>query len=386
LKKTITGFSNIVIKETEQKKTVDLIYIGYTAIAFFTLRFLIAAANLLFSPVVKKQNPQGSPLVSVLIPARNEEENISNILNDLKAQSYRNTEVIVFNDQSEDRTRELVYNFLKTDKRFHLVDSPGLPPGWTGKNNACHRLALSASGDYFLFLDSDVRVESGIIESAITQIQRHNLKLLSIFPKQIMKTTGEKITIPLMNSILLSLLPLILTRASSKPSLAAANGQFMLFEQETYLKVRPHEKIKHHIVEDILIARMYKNKGLKIQCMTGNETIRCRMYHGYQHAIQGFSKNVADFFGGSHLVAFLYWLMGTFGILAVAVSLPAVYTIITAGIIVAAKIITSAISRQPVWQNLIFALPQQLLLGVIVLYSYRNKKRKKSQWKGRNIG
>ncbi len=261
----------------------------------------------------------------------------------------------------------------------------GLPPGWLGKNNACHQLALQAKGDYLLFLDADVRVKSGIIESALAQVQKHNLKLLTIFPKQIMETTGEKIVVPLMNNILLSLLPLILTRVSSRKSLAAGNGQFMFFEKETYLEILPHERVKQNPVEDIFISRLYKKRKLKMQCMTGNETISCRMYQGLKEAIDGFARSLPHFFGGSHLSAFLYWIITTSGIFIVAFYLPFVYLISTFTFIIFIKSTTSLSSRQSVIQNLIWGIVQQLFMGVIVIHSYRNKRLKKSQWKGRNI-
>jgi len=362
-----------------------LIIFAYITLVFFGIRFLVTLSNILFSPVLKRQKQLGEPMVSVLIPARNEENKIGNILSDLKNQSYSNIEVIVFNDQSTDRTQEIVEPFLNSDKRFHLVKSEGLSEGWLGKTNACHQLAQKANGEYFLFLDADVRVESGLIESALAQMQKHHLKLLSIFPKQEMKTVAEIITVPVMNSILLSLLPMILTRISSRPSLAAANGQFMLFEKETYQNLQPHERVKKELVEDILIARLYKSNKLKIQCMTGNSTIRCRMYQSFKDATQGFAKNVSEFFGGSHLAAFLYWMIGTFGIFAVLTGLPLLFTLILLTLITGIILFVSITSKQPFWKNLLFAIPRQLLLGAIVFLSYRNKKQKKTRWKGRNI-
>lgn len=362
-----------------------LTILAYITLVFFGIRFLVSLFNVIFSPVLKSQKQTGESLVSVLIPARNEAGNINNILNDIQKQSYSNIEVFVFNDQSTDRTEEIILEFVKADARFHLLNSDGLPDGWLGKNNACHQLAKKASGDYLLFLDADVRVESGLIESALAQVQKHGLKLLSIFPKQEMKTLAEKITVPVMNSILLSLLPMVLTRESSRPSLAAANGQFMLFEKETYQNLQPHKKVKKYLVEDILIARLYKANNLKMQCMTGNKTIRCRMYQNLDDALNGFARSVAQFFGGSHLAAFLYWIFGTFGIFVVLAALPLLYTgivlLLTTGII----LFISVASRQSFGQNLLTAIPRQLLLGVIVFLSFRNKKLKKTRWKDRNI-
>ena len=358
---------------------------AYGIVVFFGVRFLVATANLIFSPVLKRRKHSGSPFISVLIPARNEEKNISFILEDLKNQSYKNIGVIVFNDQSTDGTAEITGRIAAADKRFRLVNSMGLPPGWLGKNNACHQLAMQAKGDYLLFLDADVRVKPGIIESALAQVQKHHLKLLTIFPKQIMKTAGEKIVVPLMNNILLSLLPLILTRKSSRPSLAAGNGQFMFFEKETYFELLPHEKVKQNPVEDIFISRLYKKRKQKMQCMTGNETITCRMYQSLDEAIEGFTRSLPQFFGGNYTAAFLYWVLTTFGIFIVAFYLPFVYLYFIIFFIIAIKTATSASSRQSVIQNLIWGIVQQLFMGVIVIQSYRNKRLKKSQWKGRNI-
>ena len=363
-----------------------MIYLAVFFVFFFALRFAVVVVNILFSPVLKKQKQHDSPKVSLLIPARNEEKNISNILKDIQSLTYPNLEVVVFDDESTDKTREIVKAFSAKDNRIGLLESPGLPEGWLGKNNACHILAQSARGDYFLFLDSDVRLRPGILESALAQMQKHNLKLLSIFPKQIMKTNGEKMIVPLMNSILLSLLPLILTRTNQRPSLAAANGQFMLFERKTYLQIQPHKRVKNLLVEDILIARLYKTQKLKMQCMTGNETISCRMYQGYHDALKGLARSVVEFFGGSHLVAFFYWVSGTLGIFFIAFFLPPVFTFASLAVILATKAGSSYLSRQPIIQNLWLALPQQLLLGRIVIESYRNKKNNKFRWKGRNIG
>ncbi|MDD2381422.1 MAG: glycosyltransferase [Mariniphaga sp.] len=359
--------------------------IAYIAFLFLVVRFLVSFINILYSPVLKHQKMAGTPKVSVLIPARNEEKTIVQLLNDLIQQDYRNMEVIVYNDQSTDRTGEIAESFVANDKRFRVIHSVGLPEGWLGKNHACHQLAGEASGEYFLFLDADVRGNRNFIESALAQMEKHQLALLSVFPRQEMQTPGEKMIVPVMNSILLSLLPMILTRISPRPSLAAANGQFMLFRAKTYRKVLPHKKVKNLLVEDILISRLYKSNHLRIQCMTGNETIRCRMYQNLKEALHGLSRSVAEFFGGSHWVAFLYWLTGTIGIFAIISGLSAIFSYIALALMAGTIVCVSVASRQPVWQNLLYAIPRQLFLGIIIFISYKNKKLKRTQWKGRNI-
>jgi hypothetical protein len=168
-----------------------------------------------------------------------------------------------------------------------------------------------------LFLDADVHIGNRLIDNAIAFTNRHDTGLISIFPKQIIVSAGEKITVPNMNLILVSLLPLILVRKLRFPSLAAANGQFMFFRQDVYKKILPHQLMKNNMVEDIAIAREFKRKCIRIACLLGDVNISCRMYTGFSDAVSGFSKNVIDFFGGSFLTAFLFWLITSFGFLAV---------------------------------------------------------------------
>jgi glycosyltransferase involved in cell wall biosynthesis len=362
-----------------------MICLAYITILIFALRFIIASVNILFSPALKIRKIRDKPVVSVLIPARNEENNIRNILNDLTKQDYTDIEVIIFNDQSTDRTAELILPYTKSDRRFRLINSEELPDGWIGKNYGCYRLSQKATGEYLLFLDADVRIGNSLIESALAQMQKYRLKLLSIFPKQEMVTLGEKITVPVMNIILLSLLPMILTRESSKPSLSAANGQFMLFDKNSYMNIQPHLLLKNNRVEDILTARLYKKEGLKMQCMTGNDSIKCRMYQGAGEAVRGFSKNITEFFGGSHIVAFLYWLSGSFGIFAVILCLPLIYALATVALIAGITIFVSRASLQPALQNITLSIPQQLATGVMLFHSLKNKLLKRTRWKGRDI-
>jgi glycosyltransferase involved in cell wall biosynthesis len=330
-------------------------------------------------------NTNFNHLVSVLIPARNEEKNIAQLLNDLLDHDYKNIEILVFNDQSTDKTAEIVTGFSQKDSRVKLINSDGLPEGWLGKNHACHSLSKLAKGKYLLFLDSDVRIGNGIIQQTCTFSDKHKLGLLSIFPRQIMVSAGEKAAVPLMHYILLTLLPLILVRKTGFSSLAAANGQFMLFNAEIYKNNLPHEKMKNDKVEDIKIARYYKNEKIKIACITGKESVSCRMYSGFLEAVHGFSKNVTQFFGNSFSLAILFWLVTTFGFIVVFLTLSKTIFIFYLTIFILTRITVSVAARQSVLMNLIFLIPQQLALGLFVLKAVVNRYKKQYEWKGRNI-
>ena len=359
--------------------------LAYIILGFSIIQFLVALVNLVFSQPFPKSGNNQNPLVSVLIPARNEEKNIGNILSDLQQNQYKNLEIIVFNDQSEDKTAEIVREFAKADNRIKLLDSPFLPDGWLGKNHACYSLAKNATGKYFLFLDADVRITGEVIAGAIAFSEKNQLGLISVFPRQIMKSLGEWITIPNMNYILLTLLPLILVRKTGIQSLAAANGQFMFFDAKIYNQFQPHEKMKSAKVEDILIARYFKKSKIKIACISAKNAIECRMYNGFGEAVNGFSKNVTMFFGNSFLAAILFWLVTGFGFIAVLVGLPVFVFYIYLLLLILTRAAVSVTSGQNAIINILLIVPQQIALGLFIFKAIENKFRKRLVWKGRNI-
>lgn len=359
--------------------------LAYIVIGFTVIQLLVSVVNLYFETNLPADGKAAGPLVSVLIPARNEEGNIGNILDDLLAQDYRNIEVLVFNDQSDDRTAEIVTSYAINDKRIRLIDSKGLPEGWLGKNFACHTLGLGARGDYFLFLDADVRISGNTIGRAVAYSEKKALDLISAFPKQIIISLGERMTVPVMNYILVTLLPLVLVRKSRFSSLSAANGQFMFFKSTSYREMLPHEKVRKNMVEDIHIARMFKKEGKNVSCLLGDDDLSCRMYRSFGDAVNGFSKNVIAFFGNSFLLALLFFVVTTFGFLAVLqVTPPGVFTAYLAAFL-AARIIVSIASRQNAFYNMLLIIPLQFSLGLFIYRASINRLFRRFQWKGRNL-
>jgi len=354
-------------------------------IGFTLFQFLVVLTNLFFKDNLNSPDSKFNGLVSVLIPARNEELNIESILTCLQRQDYKNIEILVFDDQSTDRTGEIVRQFIKQDNRIKLIESGGLPPGWLGKNHACHELSKHAKGKYFLFVDADVLLSKNIIIQTIATSEKYNLGLLSIFPIQEMQTLGERITVPNMNFILLSLLPLILVRKTKYQSLTAANGQFMFFKAADYQQVFPHNKMKGSKVEDMEIARYYKQLNIRISCTTGDERVSCRMYTGFNEAANGFSKNIISFFGNSFILALMFWLITTAGIIVVYLGTGTGVFLSYLLLFIIIRILISLISRQNIFLNFLYIIPQQLSLGIIFIKAVSCKLKKEYLWKGRNI-
>lgn len=362
-----------------------MVYLVYFIYGFAVLQFLVALSNYIFQPSLPLPDGPFREKVSILIPARNEEHNIGVLLDDLLLLDGLQLEIIVFNDQSTDRTAEVVTKFVRKDPRVRLLESDGLPAGWLGKNYACHCLSQQASGQYFLFLDADVRVGKSIIQKTLLYAQAHHLALVSIFPKQLMLSFGEWITVPNMNFILLSQLPLFLVRTSSYPSLAAANGQFMFFDAAAYREREPHAAKKNSKVEDIEIIRWYKEGHLKVACLLGDDMISCRMYRGFREAVDGFAKNVCMFFCNSFLLAILFFLLTSFGFILVYCYSGLFVFFVYLLLVLSTRFLISVLSKQNSLFNLLLLPLQQFSIAAFIFQALKNKINKKQVWKERNI-
>ncbi len=364
-------------------------YILYIVLGFAVLQFLVALSNWLFQEKLSGNHRSDTCVpandVSILIPARNEERNIGKLLNDLLSVEDDFREIIIYDDESTDRTAGIVRSCAAGDRRIRLISSACLPAGWLGKNHACHKLSEQATGEYLLFLDADVRISKGLINKITDYVKRNKTDLLSIFPTQEMVTLHERMTVPVMHYILLTLLPLPLVRLTGFSSLSAANGQCMLFRAETYRGIMPHEKFRKSRAEDIEIARYLKARGRKVSCLTGVEQISCRMYHNLTEAVDGFAKNVTYFFGNSTLLAVLFWTVTTLGIFPVLIAGNEWLLLLYCALVVSTRAAVSLASRQNIFHNLLLLIPQQTMLGMYICQSILKNAKNQFRWKERTI-
>lgn len=352
---------------------------------FLLLRVLVAGMNLASRPWLKRAHLLQQPLVSVLIPARNEEKNLQVLLKALLQQDYRQLEILVYDDLSDDNTWDMILHFSRRHPHIRGIRGKSLPQGWTGKNHACHQLACHSKGEYLLFLDADVIPQPELTESALAYMQKHSLQMLSLFPSQIMVTMGEKLAVPLMNWILLSLLPLHFTRWVKHHWLAAANGQFMLFRADIYKKHWFHRMFSTQKTEDIIIARFMKKNRLRIQTMLGGRLIGCRMYQGWKASLQGFSKNVLEFFGGSLWLGPLFAVITTLGLIPVGIILGFKGILLYLALALGLRLMVAAASRQPIAWNLVLWPLQHATFLAMIYFALRNQLLKSNTWKGRQI-
>lgn len=353
------------------------------SLSIFTV---ISVYNLFTAPVlrIKSTNLKNEKLVSVLIPARNEENNILKCIEGIINQDYNNKEIIILDDNSTDKTYEIASSIHSTNLK--ILKGKELPSAWLGKNWACHQLSAVAKGDYLLFIDVDVILKPAAISSAIYEINTSSATLISIFPTQIIKSLGEYLIVPLMNWLLLTFLPLRFVYRSKNKSFVAANGQFMLWKKEEYFKIGGHNVVKNKIVEDMELARLAKKNNFKVNTFLGGELVYCRMYNSFQESYSGFQKN---FFAGFSINPFFFLIMITF-LLAVFV-IPIVmlptgsYFFLPVGLIILARVSTSIVSRQNFIINIFLHPIQMLFMFWIGILSVIKFKTNNLVWKQRKF-
>ncbi|MFA6944788.1 MAG: glycosyltransferase family 2 protein [Pedobacter sp.] len=359
-----------------------LIYLIYF---FLILRFTVTLFNFISNPKLTNSGKQYSDFISILIPARDEEQNIINLLSSIADQDYQNYEVIVLDDHSADNTLELCRSYCETNQRFKIVQGKELPKDWLGKNYACSQLAELAKGKYLIFLDADEIIADGLINNAIHRMILNKLALLSIFTNQIIATWGERLVVPLMHFLLLNLLPLRLVRMSRNPSFSAASGQFMMFDADNYRANQWHEQVKKQVVEDIEIMKLIKGSGYNGEALLANGFIYCRMYRSFTEAVEGFSKNFLAGFNYNVLGLFSYLFLVVLGPFAIAYFLSTELVLFALTLIILSRIMISLLAGQSVWQNL-FLHPVQLLFMVFIsVLSVKKHFTKTILWKGRTI-
>ena len=358
--------------------------IGWVLFGMLSLRFLVVLVNYasrLYLP--KAVEGSAKPKVSVLIPARNEAANLPILLSDLSLADYPNLEIIVCNDHSTDETEDVLKQYQESLPHLSYFTNDTLPKGWIGKNYACHNLAARTCGDYLLFLDADVRLSRDVVSRAVSYAQKQKLGLLSLFPHQLMISRGEWYTVPVMNWILLSMLPLISVRLPRISSLAAANGQFMLFQGSIYSEKQWHRQVWNQNVEDIVIARNMKNAGHTIAVLTGNLDVMCRMYSSQEEALQGFSRNMHHFFGGSRFWMLLFVMIAWLRIPWLAMNGQWFLLVGSVGMLILMKMMVSDISRQSIILNLGWHFNQLWNMTRIAIYNIRGGFKREVDWKGR---
>jgi glycosyltransferase involved in cell wall biosynthesis len=254
--------------------------------------------------------------VSILIPARNEADRIAPTLHRVLAQEgLDDVEVCVLDDGSTDTTAQIVTAIANDDQRLRLVSGGNdpVPPGWLGKTWACHRLAHTARGSVLVFIDADVHLEPWAIAATVADMRSGDLALLSPYPRQIAVGITERLTQPLVVWLWLAHLPIRLAETRPYPSLAAANGQFIVVDAHAYRVSGGHRAVADEVIEDVALLRSLKRHGFRGIPADGSAISECRMYEGAEQVYRGYEKSLWAAFGSDiGAIAVVIAMLGTY--------------------------------------------------------------------------
>ena len=257
---------------------IALVWIYRTRVLLKTLKHM---------PVVKEKTGvfiDNPPLVSVIIPMKNEENNAQACIEAFRDQDYRNSELIIANDNSTDETETI----LKEMFVDHVL-VPKTPEGWTGKNFALHTAYEKAKGEWLLFTDADTRHEPSSISSAIRHAEENNLEFLTLLPRCLTGSFLENMIQPFAMALIGLWFP-IQKINSPNSSLYFANGQYILIKRELYEKIGRHEAVKGAFLEDFALMKRTKEIQAPAQCALGVKVYGTRMYDSIQSMWRGWRR------------------------------------------------------------------------------------------------
>lgn len=282
--------------------TLLVLMIVGQALALFMLIMTLVNLSLWPRP---EPGAASNELVSVCVPARNEERNIRAVVESLLAQDHDAVEVLVYDDQSTDGTARILAELAARDARVRVVPPLPLPAGWNGKQHACWRMSREAKGEWLLFTDADVRFSPDCLSRTLATAKRMDAPLLSGFPRQIVESLAEKLTVPMIFFILLGYLPFARMRTRLDPSASAGCGQFLFVRRDAYDAAGGHEGFKASMHDGIRLPRAVRKAGFRSDLFDCTDLCECRMYFGWASAWRGFAKNAYEGLGNPFLLVFV---------------------------------------------------------------------------------
>ena len=342
----------------------------------------VVNALLLRRPAPSSPEPISEP-VSILLPMRNEALRLRRSLPCMLAQrGFEDVEVLVLDDESTDGSAELARSFGGSAARILTGSTP--PPGWLGKTWACEQLAEAAGGSVLVFVDADVTLSADAVARAVRLLRSARLDFMSPYPRQLAGSALGLLTQPLLAWSWLTFLPLRLAESSTRRSLAAANGQFLVVDANAYHRVGGHAAVAADVLEDVALARAFKAAGCRGGIVDGSRLASCRMYDDNRSLVPGYAKWLWSAFGssaGALLVAAVMLVLFVLPWALIAVT-PWGWFAAAAG--PASRLVAAARTRGNVMLALLHPL-SMLCFAVLLSTSLGWHRTGRVSWKGRKI-
>jgi cellulose synthase/poly-beta-1,6-N-acetylglucosamine synthase-like glycosyltransferase len=353
-------------------------------ILFFLLPLIlltIAAVNF-----VQIRTPKGTSeltqSIGVIVPMRNEAENVEGVVATLAAQEG-SFHFYLLDDNSEDATFSLLNRFTVGDSRFTVIQGAALNEKWIGKTWALQQLFDASDEEILVSIDADVRLSNDAINKAVTALNSARLDFVSPYPCQIAQSFAERLIQPLLQWSWLTTVPLRYAESSGQQSMAVANGQFFVVRRSALAAIGGYQSVKHAVIDDVFLARELVKNGSSGTVINGSDIAETRMYASWSEIKAGYGKSLnqafRSLFGALFVVAFLIatciapLLLGLLG---------NPYGRLGFAAIVGTRVLSAIKSRGRVLDSVLHPISVLALIYLIV-YSYL--RRGSIQWKGRTV-
>lgn len=342
--------------------------------------------------------PAAGPRLSVIIPARNEAATIETVVRSVLATAYPDLELLVVDDRSSDATAAIVQRLAASDPRLRLVPGAELPAGWYGKPWACHQGAVAASGELLAFTDADTRHGPELLGRALAALRARPADAVTVAPRQQCLTFWERLIMPQVWVLLgLRFDPARVNHPRGAGDVIA-NGQFILFTRAAYTIIGGHAAVRGEVAEDLALAQQLWRHRLTLHFAFAETVMETRMYTGFRHLVEGWSKNI--YLGGRRTYpdapllralvpvmltgAMLFWLLPPAALAWGAWTgggalLPAAWLAVGASLLY--WVLVSVGMRIPPWYGLGYPLGALLTLYIVLRSTLRGADR--VEWKGR---
>ena len=353
-------------------------------ILFFLLPLIlltIAAVNFvqIRSP---KRTSELTQSIGVIVPMRNEAENVEGVVATLAAQEGL-FHFYLLDDNSEDQTFELLQRFTKADSRFTVIKGAVLKDKWIGKTWALQQSFEEAKEEILVSIDADVRLGNDAINKAVTAMNDARLDFVSPYPRQIAQSFAERLIQPLLQWSWLTTVPLRYAERSGQKSMAVANGQFFVVRRSALAAIGGYQSVKHAVIDDVFLARELVKNGSSGTVINGSEIAETRMYATWSEIKAGYGKSLnqafGSLFGALFVVAFLIatciapLLLGLLG---------NPYGWLGFAAIVGTRVLSAIKSRGSALDSVLHPIS---VLALIYLIAYSYLRRGSIQWKGRTV-
>ncbi len=334
--------------------------------------------------------PQTPPAVTILIPAKDEGPSIAKCLAAVLAQDYPNFDVLAVNDRSKDDTCAILDRLAIENPRLHVHHIPdgGLPAGWLGKCHALHAVAAKATGEWLLFVDSDVTLEPQALSTALACAIDRRYDALSILTRLECHTFWERLLLPIAAASWTVMHWVSLTNEDDRTDIAVANGQFFLIRRSTYEAVGGHASVRDQITEDVELMRRLKSAGNRVRLFFGAHLAETRMhatlrqmYHGWGRIYSGTSRRRMK----NILLAILFFLVSGLSVYPALIvgawdhrwllAASSHFVLMTAYLMLVYRF-----SRNPRWNALLFPLAAGVMLTIFV-YALRMCRTGRVTWR-----